>query len=108
MRKLTLPSSFIAGLLVGFFEFPCTGGVYLAIIGLLAVNSSYLEGLFYLALYNLAFIAPLCLLLILSTLRKVENFSFTAWNRDGNRKLKLVSGVFFIVIGTLILYFNYL
>jgi cytochrome c biogenesis protein CcdA len=53
----------VDGFLVGLCTFPCSGGIYIAIIGLLASQTTYLRGVSYLGLYNLAFIAPLLIIL---------------------------------------------
>ena len=59
----SVPSATAAGLLVGLCTFPCSGGVYVAILGLLASNTGFLEGLGYLYLYNGMYILPLLLVL---------------------------------------------
>jgi len=51
------------GVLVGIFELPCTGGIYLAILSLLSHRVTLYEGIPYLLLYNLVFVLPLVLIL---------------------------------------------
>jgi cytochrome c biogenesis protein CcdA len=62
--KASFVGCFLLGALVALFEFPCTGGPYLMILGLLHDGSEYLKGLMYLFVYNLIFVSPLVLLLI--------------------------------------------
>ena len=100
MTKLTVPASIVAGFMVALFEFPCTGGVYFGIIGLLASESMHLEGLYYLILYNLAFIAPLIVIFALAVLGRLRNFSLS---RNQHRYLKLFSGILFVVLGVYLL-----
>jgi len=45
MRKATVPSAFVVGLTVSIIEFPYTGGIYLAILGLLASKTIFFQGL---------------------------------------------------------------
>lgn len=52
------------GVLVGICEFPCSGGVYMGIIALLAATTTFWQGLGYLALYNLIFVLPLLVILL--------------------------------------------
>src|SRR3989344_8017507 len=44
MEKASLPTAFALGGLVGICEFPCTGGPYLMILGLLHDKVTYLNG----------------------------------------------------------------
>ena len=62
-RLATLPSAIILGFLVSAFELPCTGGVYLAILGLLADQTTRISAIPYLLLYNLMFVLPLVVIL---------------------------------------------
>src|SRR3990167_3968228 len=63
MGKLIERSSILAvfglGLLVGVCQFPCMGGPYLMVIGLLRDQVTYFTGFGYLILYNLILILPL-------------------------------------------------
>lgn len=45
MEKASLPTAFLLGVLVGICEFPCTGGPYLMILGLLHDNATFSAGL---------------------------------------------------------------
>lgn len=63
MGKASFVGSFILGALVALFEFPCTGGPYLMILGLLHDGGDYMKGLGYLLFYNFIFVLPLILLL---------------------------------------------
>ncbi len=63
LKRATFPAAAGGGFLVGLCTFPCSGGIYLAIVGLLAARVTYLKGLGYLGLYNLAFVLPLFIIL---------------------------------------------
>ena len=67
IAKATVPAAFILGLLVGMFEFPCTGGPYLLVLGLLHDDASFMKGFWYLVLYNLIFVLPLLVAIFIAT-----------------------------------------
>lgn len=94
-RKASMPAAFLAGLLVSVVEFPCTGGVYLSIMGMLASETSYALGLTYLVLYNVAFVFPLILVAGVMLLRGSESFSLVGWGLK-EKRLRLFSGLFFM------------
>ena len=65
IRKASIQSAIALGALVSMVELPCTGGIYLAILGLLGDRMTLAEGIPYLLLYNLIFVLPLILILII-------------------------------------------
>lgn len=101
MNKASMPTAFLLGALVGVCEFPCTGGPYLLVLGLLHDKATYLKGLGYLLFYNLVFVLPLVLILFIasekSLLEKVQ-----AWKKEEAGKMRLWGGVAMIVLGLLI------
>lgn len=101
MEKASLPTAFFLGALVGLCEFPCTGGPYLMVLGLLHDQGTYLSGLGYLMLYNLIFILPLAVILLIasdtSLLEKIQT-----WRKSETRNMKLWGGVAMVVLGLLI------
>ncbi|MBI5754872.1 hypothetical protein HZA41_01490, partial [Candidatus Peregrinibacteria bacterium] len=89
LYKSTLPASFIGGFVVGLCTFPCSGGIYVAIIGLLSSMKTYASGLGWILWYNLIFVSPLFILLAMA-----GNSRSTAilqkWERKESRVAKLV------------------
>lgn len=71
MRTWARSSSPVAlfggGVLIGLCTVPCSGAVYLAVVALLGTSGTVAAGLGGLALYNLAYIAPLVALLVLAS-----------------------------------------
>lgn len=59
--------SFVIGLGFGLIKMPCTGGPYLAILGMMADQSSLFQGLYYLLAYNAGILFPILGLGILLT-----------------------------------------
>ena len=53
IEKVSLPGMFLLGALVGLCEFPCTGGPYLTVLGLLHDIKTYWSGVWYLLLYTM-------------------------------------------------------
>jgi cytochrome c biogenesis protein CcdA len=77
----------IAGVLVGICTVPCSGAIYLAIVAVLHASGGGLTGLALLALYNLAYIAPLVLLLGAVSNRRVLG-QMGRWNRANSPWVK--------------------
>lgn len=101
MEKASIPTAFALGGFVGLCEFPCTGGPYLLALGLLHDQATYLKGLLYLVLYNLIFVLPLVIILLLGSnsvlLEKVQT-----WKRENNRQMRLWGAGAVIVLGIFI------
>ncbi|MBM4466616.1 MAG: hypothetical protein FJ014_13865 [Chloroflexi bacterium] len=90
------------GFLVGLCTFPCSGGIYVAIVGLLSTRTTYFQGLGYLSLYNLMFVMPLVIILALATDRRVLHRLRLA-QQSQSRRLRLLSGLLMIATGVVIL-----
>lgn len=103
MEKGSSPTAFILGGLVGLCEFPCTGGPYLMVLGLLHDKATYLTGFGYLLLYNLIFVLPLLVILLLASdrklLEKVQN-----WQKKERKVMRLTTGLAMIVLGVVIFF----
>jgi len=102
MYRATLPTTLVLGVLVGIHEFPCSGGPYVAVLGLLSSQASFAEGLAYLVLYNLVFVLPLIVVLVLS-MDQVLGKKMQAWERTSSRKVRLVTGASMAAIGVIML-----
>jgi len=102
IREASLPAAFVLGILVGIFELPCTGGIYLAILGMMSKTLTFSGGLPYLLLYNLIFVLPLiAILLIIAFGLSPEKVN--SWRLENRRLLRLVIGLAMIVIGGVML-----
>lgn len=101
MERGSIPTAFVLGVLVGLCEFPCTGGPYLMILGLLHDTATYLTGFGYLMLYNLIFVSPLVLILLIASnqaiLEKMQNLQ-----RSKSKQMRFWSGIAMILLGVLI------
>ena len=104
MHKSTLPAAFILGILVGLCTFPCSGGIYVAVISLLAAKATYLKGLGYMVIYNLMFIVPL-LIILFGASNKYVTEKMTDWEQSKSKSMRLWSGVLMVLLGLIILLF---
>jgi cytochrome c biogenesis protein CcdA len=102
IKVATLPAAFVLGVLVGIFELPCTGGIYLAILGLMSTNLSLSQGLPYLVLYNFIFILPLILILLVIVFGLPPE-RVNVWRLENRRMLRLAIGISMILVGIIIL-----
>ena len=103
MEKGSLPTAFILGGLVGICEFPCTGGPYLMVLGLLHDQTTYLMGLGYLVLYNLIFILPLVIILAIAS-DKVLLEKAQVWQRKERGIMRIGGGIAMIILGIFIFF----
>ena len=102
IKRTTAPGVFGAGVLVGLCTIPCSGGIYLAVLGLLALQSTLAQGIFYLLLYNLMLITPLVAVLLASSNRVVVD-KMLAWQSRNKTRVKLLMGSFMVAMGFVIL-----
>ncbi len=100
--KGTFPSAAVLGFLVGLCTFPCSGGIYVAILALLSAKTTYLQGLAYLLLYNFMFVMPLIVILALASNEKVTR-RLKEWEESKARGMRLASGIVMILLGVVIL-----
>ncbi len=102
MHQASLPTVFLLGMLVGLCEFPCTGGPYLMVLGLLHDTGTWSRGLGYLLYYNLIFILPLVIALIAASnqtlLAKVDY-----WRKKETKQFKIWGSVAMILLAILML-----
>jgi cytochrome c-type biogenesis protein len=102
LKRATFPTAAVGGFLVGLCTFPCSGAVYVAVVGLLAAKTTQLQGLGYLALYNLAFVVPLFVILIGVANRKVMH-QIRMVEQSSRRLVRLASGLAMVALGAIIL-----
>ncbi|OGG71247.1 hypothetical protein A3F27_00070 [Candidatus Kaiserbacteria bacterium RIFCSPHIGHO2_12_FULL_53_13] len=102
LERTSVVAAFGLGILVGICQFPCMGGPYLMVIGLLRDSQTYLAGFWYLLLYNLVLIVPLVLVLWFSADKSVVD-KMQEWKRENLQRVRLVAGTAMIILGALIL-----
>lgn len=87
MQRGGLAGMLIAGVLVGICTVPCSGAIYLQIVTILHASGGGLTGVALLALYNIAFIVPLLILLFAVSNRRVLG-KLGRWNRANSPWIK--------------------
>jgi cytochrome c biogenesis protein CcdA len=102
IRDASLPAAFVLGILVGIFELPCTGGIYLAILGLMSKNLTFTEGLPYLLLYNFVFVMPLILIVVIMAFG-LNPEQVNTWREEHRRALRLIIGIVMVALGVFLL-----
>ncbi|HEY66143.1 MAG TPA: hypothetical protein G4O02_16410 [Caldilineae bacterium] len=102
MYRATLPATLVLGTLVGLHTFPCSGGPYVAVLGLLASQTEFWEGVVYLVLYNLMFVVPLVVVLVLS-LDPMLGDKIQEWERSSSRAVRGVTGGMMAALGLALL-----
>ena len=103
MNSVSVPAAFALGLLVGLCQFPCMGGPYLMVIGLVHDSATYTAGIGYLVLYNAILIAPLAAVLYLAANKEVVD-KMQTWRRTNVSAVRLWGGIAMILLGILVLY----
>ncbi len=88
MERGGLAGMLLAGVLVGICTVPCSGAMYLQITAVLHASGSGLAGIALLALYNIAFIVPLLVLLLAVSNRRVLG-QVGRWNRSNSPWIKV-------------------
>ena len=99
------PAVFAAGLGCGFLvtllDSLCTGQVYVPVLALIAREPGAWRSLALLALYNLAFIAPLVAVFMLAA-RGADAAQMSRWSKRNVFPSKLALGVVFALLGVLV------
>lgn len=99
--KASVPAAIVLGIIVASVELPCTGGMYLAILALLANSATQASAFWYLAYYNLIFVMPLVLITLLFIFG-LEAEQMQQWTELHKRKARIIIGVVLVVIGILL------
>ncbi len=100
-RRLTLPGVVFLGIFVAAVELPCTGAPYMAILLLLS-QSFDLAAAIMLLWYNILFISPLIVILLLiyggAKIQEVKR-----WKMQNRGVMRLAIGIVLIILGWLLI-----
>ncbi len=102
IRKATFPATIVLGVLVAIFELPCTGGVYLAILSLLADQVQFKSAVLYLLLYNFIFVLPL-LIILFAVYFGLSPEKVETWRKEKRAWMRLSIGIVMIALGVIML-----
>lgn len=103
LKKSSVPATIAIGFIVGLCTFPCSGGVYVSIITLLAAKTTYAWGLGYLTLYNILFVLPLVAILLMVGNRTTAK-TLAQWERRHALQLRLWFGLVMVALGVMMLW----
>ena len=103
MEKASFPAAFGLGILVGICQFPCMGGPYLMVIGLLRDQVTYFTGFGYLFFYNVILTIPLVVVLWIAA-NKVMVDKVQEWKKSNMNGVRFWTGLAMIIIGILIFF----
>jgi len=103
IKTATLPAAFVLGVLVGIFELPCTGGIYLAILSLMSDTLTLSQGIPYLILFNFIFVLPLIVILLVVVLGLPPE-RVNSWRLENRRMLRFAIGLAMVVVGIIIIF----
>ncbi len=102
VHHANVPGAIVLGFLVSMFELPCTGGVYLAILALLADSMTRGVAIVYLLIYNVMFVAPLAAILLF-VMRGMKAERLESWRESGKSLMKLSLGLLLVFLGVAML-----
>ncbi|MBM2821005.1 MAG: cytochrome c biosis transrane protein [Candidatus Berkelbacteria bacterium] len=103
-EKFSIPTTLVMGFFVAIFGFPCTGGIYLATLALLAHRETYLKGIGFLLVYNLMFVMPLILIFLAATNRFVAE-KIIDWNEKKASHLKFIIATITMILGLILVFY---
>lgn len=100
-ERVTVPGVIFLGVFIAGVELPCTGAPYLAIITLLSLNFDFYAFML-LILYNIIFVAPLVVILLLVAggmkVDKIKN-----WKEGNKGYMRFAIGFMLIALGWLLI-----
>jgi len=99
-NKGTLMATIGLGVLVSLFELPCTGGIYLAILSLMAKHGTFAWG--YLFLYNLIFVLPLMVITFI-IYKGTSPETLQRWTNSEKKWMRFAAGVVLVLLGIYLL-----
>ncbi len=89
------------GVGVGLIELPCTGGIYLGVLGVLA-GGSVADAVPLLVLYNLCFVLPLALIVV-AVAFGLGPSSVDRWRQSRRRLVMGATGLIMVILGAAVL-----
>jgi len=100
--RASIPAAIVLGGLVSLFELPCTGGVYIAILSILSKTGLTGEGFWLLALYNVIFVLPLLIILIL-VVSGLSSKKVDEWRKSNKTGMRLIIGLAMVLLAILMI-----
>lgn len=98
VKKANIPAALILGFLVSIFELPCTGGVYLAVLAMLASTATKIKAVYYLLIYNVMFVLPL-IIIVIAVIKGMKAEHIENWRKARRNLMKLALGLLLLGFG---------
>ena len=95
-------TGFGCGFLVTLLDSLCTGQIYVPVLALISREAEAWRSLMLLAVYNLAFIAPLIVIFILAA-KGADSERMSRWSKRNVFPSKIAMGIVFVILGVLVL-----
>ena len=106
MKNFTLAGVIVLGFLVGLCTFPCSGGIYVGILSIMAIQTTFIEGLGLLLLYNVMFVVPLIVILLVASNEKVAD-KLNEWEQHNKKNMKLASGIVMLILAAILWFLSF-
>ncbi|MDO8579476.1 MAG: cytochrome c biogenesis protein CcdA [bacterium] len=103
IHRASIPAALILGIVVGMFEFPCTGGPYLFVLSLIHDQKTFWSGFGYLVIYNIIFVLPLIIMLALTASKTVLE-KIDRLRKLETKSARIILNFVLLVIGALIFF----
>lgn len=103
MDELTTPMAILLGIFVAAVELPCTGGPYLAILTIISQQGINMTAYGLMALYNLIFVMPLIIIVVLSYLGSYKVSEMKEWKHMNKARMRLAAGLLMVSLGWILL-----
>lgn len=100
-KNITVLGVIVTGVFVAGVELPCTGAPYLAIITILSTNFN-LAALLMLVLYNIVFVLPLVVILVLVA-GGTKLPAIKMWKQETRGFMRLAIGLLLVALGWLLI-----
>ncbi len=101
LQNISVPGVVLLGAFVSAVELPCTGGPYLAVTLLLAQNFN-LTAFLLLVLYNIIFVLPLIVILVLVA-GGMKITKIKRWKHSNRSYMRLATGVLLVFLSWLLI-----
>lgn len=99
IKKATIPSAILLGVLVAFVEIPCAGAFPFSYSAILIGKVSGILRILYLLWYNMFFVLPLVILVLVFYMGALRVEKAEEFRIKSKRYLRLVVGLIMIILG---------
>jgi len=96
VKKGTIPSAILLAILASIVELPCTSGLPLAYISVLM--KSDISYFWHIVLYNLFFILPLIVIVVLVIFLEKKTEDLENWRNSSKKYMRLIAGVLLVFL----------